>query len=697
MRDGGAAVRSAARTRLRWFGLVVLVAAAYYAGARLGLRLAFLNRNVTAVWPPTGIAVAALVLGGRRMWPGVAAGAFFANLLNGLPPPTAAGIAVGNTLAPLAASLLLDRIAFRRGFDRTTDVAGLVFGAGLGCMMISATLGTATLALAGAVAAGTLGSVWLVWWIGDAMGVVVLAPLLIIAFTPGGATPVRKRPLEAAAALITAMALARIVFGSKMAVAYVLFVFLIWAAVRLEQVGAAMIALGVASIATWQTVQGHGPFVGSSITGDLLNLQGFNGTVSLTGMVLAAVIKERERARAALQSLATDLEERVRLRTAELEAAERLARETSARLAEAQALAHIGSWFWDVERDTVEWSDELYRIYGLPPGSPIDYGTYVSLLHPDDRGDVQNHVREALEEGRSFEFRHRVVRPDGAVRWAQGRGAVVRGPDGSVTALMGTSQDVTGIVEAEEALREALERERAAAESLREADRLKDEFLATVSHEMRTPLAAVVGFIDLLRTGWDRYEESRRREILDRAARSSREMANLIEQLLDFSRLAAGKGAVYPRVLDAGAAVRRALDVWLDPVPERVILDLEEDVRVVADPYVLERVLGNLVSNALKFSPEDAPVTIRTVAVDGSLEVSVTDRGPGIPEDERHQIFERFYRGSTVAAPGSGIGLAIVARYMELTGTRLDVETSPQGSTFRFTLPLAGPRGSVPA
>src|SRR5206468_11217883 len=153
---------------------------AYYVAAILGLRVALIERNVTPLWPPTGIAVVAFLIFGWRVWPGVALAAFAVNLpisTNGL---AAAATATGNTLAPIVAAVLLVRVGFRREIDRLQDALAIVFLAALLSTLISASVGAGTLVLSGAIPAGRFPAAWAVWWTGDAMGVLVVAPFLLV-------------------------------------------------------------------------------------------------------------------------------------------------------------------------------------------------------------------------------------------------------------------------------------------------------------------------------------------------------------------------------------------------------------------------------------------------------------------------------------------------------------------------------------
>src|SRR5207245_2705493 len=179
---------------------ILVVGLAYYVAARLGLRLSLIQKNVTPLWPPTGIALVAFLVLGRATWPGVALGAFLVNLPISTNAPAAAVTAVGNTLAPLVAATLLTRVGFRRQIDRLRDAVAIVVLAALLSMTISASIGTATLVVSGAIHARKFLSAWAVWWTGDAMGVLVVAPfrLSVGVFRRNGRTQLVE-PLVSAA------------------------------------------------------------------------------------------------------------------------------------------------------------------------------------------------------------------------------------------------------------------------------------------------------------------------------------------------------------------------------------------------------------------------------------------------------------------------------------------------------------------
>jgi integral membrane sensor domain MASE1 len=275
---------------------IAALAAVYYGAAKLGLTLAFANRSVTAVWPPAGIALAALLLWGYRYWPGVALGALFANGWTGVPIETVLGITVGNTLEALAGTYLLRRVArFRTSLRRVRDVLALVVLGAVVSTLVAATIGVASLRLGDAVSTDALGSTFRVWWLGDMGGDLLVAPFVLLVV--GLWREARwDRWLEgllllAALAGISALALAR-----SEPLAYVVFPLLIWAALRLGPHGAATANLIVAVIAVAYTANGHGGFVEGTRDDSLLLSQTFMGVAAVTSLLLAAIAAERQRA-----------------------------------------------------------------------------------------------------------------------------------------------------------------------------------------------------------------------------------------------------------------------------------------------------------------------------------------------------------------------------------------------------------------
>jgi len=295
-----------AAIRIRHAFAIALLAAVYVVAARAGLMLDAVAGFATLVWPPSGLALAALLLFGTGLWPGVFVGAFLANLITGAPVPVAIGIGIGNTLeAVLAVYALRQIVDFQVALERITDVIGLiVLAAGLSTM-VSATIGVASLHFGGIVAGAQLAETWRAWWLGDLIADLVFAPVLLVWARGRRRLDDSTRRLDAIALGIAVVAVSLLIFAGsarsgtatgKFAQAYLFFPLLIWAAIRFGQRGAVSTAFIVSVIAIWGTAMGHGPFVRPALHQSLTLLQTFMGVAAATVLVLGASISERRRA-----------------------------------------------------------------------------------------------------------------------------------------------------------------------------------------------------------------------------------------------------------------------------------------------------------------------------------------------------------------------------------------------------------------
>ena len=284
---------------------VAAVAVVYALAARAGLTLDAVSGFASLIWAPTGIALAATLLAGLRIWPGVFVGAFVANLLTGAPALAAAGIATGNTLEAVVAAYALRSLpGFRVALDGLRDVLALIVFAALLSTMISATIGVASLYLAGLVPSEKLGETWRTWWVGDAIGALLVAPLILVWMGRPPPYNSARRFIEAAAlvfALVTACLAVFIVPGAQAGgpprQVYLFFPLLMWAAIRFCQRGAVTATAVVSAFAIAGTVLGHGPFIQPTLHDSLFALQTFIGITGATFLVLGASVSERERSR----------------------------------------------------------------------------------------------------------------------------------------------------------------------------------------------------------------------------------------------------------------------------------------------------------------------------------------------------------------------------------------------------------------
>ncbi len=288
-------------TSPRWLSLkIALLAAAYVVTAKFGFTMAFAAEQVTLVWAPTGLALASLLTFGFRIWPGVFVGAFVANITTNEPLLVALSIATGNTLEAVVATWLLHRyVGFGDSIDRLRHALGLVVLGALISTAISATIGVTSLCLGGVQPWRAYGVLWETWWLGDATGALLVAPMLL---TLGNWPRLWRdiRPAETALLLIGLVSASAGVFGGRLRASdlhypleYTVFPFLIWAAVRSGVAGAAIANILASGIAVWCTVHGFGPYAAGDVGEHLMQLQAFTCIASATGLLLGAAISER--------------------------------------------------------------------------------------------------------------------------------------------------------------------------------------------------------------------------------------------------------------------------------------------------------------------------------------------------------------------------------------------------------------------
>jgi len=299
---------------LKYSAGVILLGIIYHLAARLGLLMANVQPNTSPVWPPTGIAIAALLLFGIRYWPGVTLGVIFGYLFNNNALNVSIGLAIGNTLEAVVAVYLLRRFMdFHNSLDRIQDVIGLVIFSAL-ATTISATIGVITLLIVGSDIQPYIWTIWFTWWIGDFLGALVITPLLLIWFSCWPIKWKRKTVIEACVVLLLLLMVTIYVFANQTlgqvtheAMVYVIFPFVMYAALRFTQIGAVNSVALVSGIAIYGTAIESGPLVRSTINESLILLQTFLGVVSLTALTLGATTSQRQAAEEALRQQVKDL------------------------------------------------------------------------------------------------------------------------------------------------------------------------------------------------------------------------------------------------------------------------------------------------------------------------------------------------------------------------------------------------------
>jgi signal transduction histidine kinase len=617
----------------------VVVVGVYVGAAKVGLELSVAKGVITPVWAPAGIAVASLILFGRRIWPAVTIGAFLANVTSGADISVALMISVGNTLEAVVARELLVRVRFRPSLERVRDVFALILLGAVVSPIIAATNGVTALWVADDLTK-TYASSWGLWWIGDAMGILVVASLILVLAT----VPLRPilrpphRQLEAVALTALLVGLSSLVFiGGYWRYPHLLFPLYIWATLRFAQVGAVTSSFVVATIAIAGAVGGHTPIGTADTTRVVQVLEGLLAGITISVLILGAVLAERKNA--------------------------------EVQLAEAQEVAHIGSWSWEVPSNSIVWSDELYRLYDVEPRTKITQTRFLARLHPDDHARTRGVVNRALADRQPFAFEHRVLLDDGRVRWMSVRGRVVVDSQGEPTRLVGTAQDIT---------------------ERRKVDELREGILSTVSHELRTPLTAIVGFATTLRGRT--LDPVVHASLLDHLLEQAQKLHRLLSDLLDLDRLRHGLVQPTFEQTDVSHLVEQVVE---DRRGDDHTITLEtQPAHAEIDAAKVERIIDNLLANAIRHTPAGTEVHVRVEPHDAGVLVAVDDRGPGVPVGERQTIFEAFRRGADAdTTPGTGVGLSLVAQFTDLHGGRVWVEDAPGGgASFRVFLPRTQPK-----
>jgi signal transduction histidine kinase len=376
-------------------------------------------------------------------------------------------------------------------------------------------------------------------------------------------------------------------------------------------------------------------------------------------------------------------------------------RDSEERLRLALEAAHLATWDWDLTSGEISSTDwERWRDGAPPEQHRSTYPEFLAGLHPADRAGVDQVVNAVLGGGGDdYAAEYRVMQPDGTVRWKLALGRVERDGDRRAVRLHGVELDITDRKEAEETLRAAT----AAAE---QASRLKSAILSAVTHELRTPLASIQGYLELMLTGETGELAPEQAEFVEIAHKNARHLNTLINDLLDLVRIAAGELDLKREPVAVDAAVDRVRQVMLPRTVAKgltLTVDIAENVPpLLADRERVHQILLHLTTNAVKFT-ERGEVTIRASCraqrgpgeAAEAVAIVVSDTGVGIAPEVLPQLFEEFRQadgGMVRRHGGLGLGLAITRKLAELQGGRLTVESEPGiGSTFTVYLPAAHP------
>jgi PAS domain S-box-containing protein len=673
----------------RYLLLTIVIATAYLAAAELGLSLASVHTNVSPVWPPTGIAIASLLILGRRFWVGVLIGAFVANAWTNVTLLTALGIAVGNTLEGVIAVLLLEHQRdFKRSLDTVSSVLRFVVAVVLSAM-VSASIGNISLWLSGAADWSNFSKLWVTWWLGDAMGAMVVTPFIIAWTIRPGLQVWLARWREGLVLLILLFCVAMAVMNGwvpgpfkNYPLGHLGVPFLVWAALRFDQRFLTASIMLLSGIAIWGAANGYGPFVQPDSNRSLLLVQAFIGSTTLTSLILFAVISERRKVNEENLALADEVAKQ-RQRVANI-------------------VAHVPGVVWeawgkpDAASQKIDFvSDYVEVMLGYSRDQWLSKPNFwLTIVHPDDRERAASEAAAIFASKEGGISRFRWITNDGRAVWVEAQSVVVCDDNGAAVGMRGVTMDITKAVLAEQEKASLLSREQDARAQAEMASRLKDEFLATVSHELRTPLNAIVGWSRMLRS--DQLSPDELDHALAVIERNAWSQKQIIEDMLDVSRIITGRLRLGLTPVQLPMVIQTAIEAMQPAARAKQInisTELEWSEAIVnGDPDRLQQIAWNLISNAVKFTPAGGTVEISVAGCNGAVELCVADSGPGIDPEFLPHAFERFTQedgSSTRRHGGLGLGLAIVRHLVELHGGSVEAmnREDRSGAIFRVTLP----------
>ena len=702
---------------------IVLLAAIYYGAARLGLQLQFEATQATPIWPPSGIALAVLLLFGRRLSAGVFLGAFLANLTDFLAKSTAAeplatgdlipylaqhigqvgasaGIGLGNMLeAVVGARLIGGKLGSSELSEDVRHVMTFV-GAAAGSCAIASTIGVASLFAASEVPADEISTAWLTWWFGDTAGILVLTPFILV-----WSRLRRDRPSEqswvgmlvALGFLLTyggfcfsawfSSALSEVshaAFGNwldlraLLAHAYLLLAILLWIEFRFGIVGATAGVVIVSAMAVIGTVEGRGLFAGPSENDSLLALQSFSAMLSVTVLVFDAALRERRRAAHRMQEI---LQQRVSEQAAELEQAAGRFRLL------VEGITDYAIFMLDPEGKVANWNSGAERIKGYAPAEII--GQHVSRFFSEaDRqaGIPERSLAIAARTGK-YEAEGWRLRKDGSRFWALVVINAIRDGSGKLIGFGKITRDMT--------------EHRAVEEQLRQSQKMDTlgQLTGGLAHDFNNLLTAIYGSIETLqrRLKGDRPELQRH---IDMALRGADRAAALTQQLLAFAR----RQPLESKPINLNRLVARMTDLLRQSLGESIAIEtvLAGGIWWVStDVNQLESAILNLAVNARDAMPSGGKLTIETAntfldeayaSAHGDVTpgqyamIAISDTGAGMTPEVISHAFEPFF--TTKGGKGTGLGLSSVYGFVKQSGGHVKIYSEPEeGTTVKLYLP----------
>jgi PAS domain S-box-containing protein len=798
------------KSRLTTFTRMVMLVGLYFLGGLLGKQGTFLSGQVVLVWPPAGIALAAMLLFGYSFWPAVALGAVLFSCIDGTPFGFfTLGTAIGNTIGAIICTFLLRQISgFKNSMERTRDVTSFI---ALACFLgttVNALFNVIGVIYSGKAAWENLFSETLSWWVPNALAALVVAPLILTWSSPSARRWNNRLTIESVICGLGLVGGTVLSFNSWVVqgvqnypLAYLPFPFLVWGSLRFGPRGATTGTLLVSVLAVYSLLQGTGPFVANTEKESLMLIGSYIGIVAVTNLLLAAGATERRLAEQAMaesekrfraivedqtdmicrfkpdgiltfvnnafchfhRKTAEELigknffqtlseedaaiplsyinslppEEPVvsfdhRLRSPEKifvwhqyrirrlfsesgdtyefqaviqDITQRKNSEGALRASEEKYRSLIDNipdvvWTANFSRDVIYIGGNAQKVLGYSSEELLAGGRklWTERIHPEDAERVMRAYHALFASNEKFDVEYRVRRKDGEWIWLHDRAFYTRWRGAEVCAD-GIFLDITQRRESELALQGAKE----AAEA---ANLAKSQFLANMSHELRTPLNAIIGFSEVLTDKLFGDLNERQLKYGNNILNSGRHLLQLINDILDLAKVESGRAELLCGAFNVSKVLNDAQSIVKTLANKKGIV-LEFNVAselppLIADEGKFKQILYNLLSNAVKFTPDGGKVTV-TAALGSQgecMQISVADTGIGIKPEDHERVFSEFEQVDSSYGrqqQGTGLGLALTRRLVEMHGGKIRVESEGvegHGSVFTFTIPIGKPEAA---
>jgi PAS domain S-box-containing protein len=640
--------------------------AIYFFTARIGLQFDAVGGFATLVWPPTGIAIAGILFLGYEYWPAIFLGAFLVNFATGAPALVAIGMALGNTLESVGGVFAAKKFGFIKEKSDLKNILLFILFCVLVNTALAATIGASSLYLGGIVASVDYGVTWVAWWVGDALGALIIGNL-IIAFLVGRSSHnfKIKKIIEEIIFLIMLVVSNLMIFTdffdtrtigpNNPILVYTIFPLLIWASLRFNRMGAAFAVFVTSIISIAGTVLGKGPFSIGELSHNLLLLQGYIGVIAGTSMILSAIIDER---------LKTENE---------------LINEKNK---DEAILESIGEGVVVIDTDGVILmiNNSAQTMLGLTAQDAIGH-YYEKIVHIEDKKGAPLDTKDrpfvqALSLNKVVTSNY-YFHPRNKKRF----------PATMTTAPIVFNEKVVGAIDVFRDITHEIE-----------IDKTKSEFVSLASHQLRTPLTTIKWYSHALLKEETENLSTKQLEYIKELYHNNERMIELVNSLLNVSRIELGRFLISPELLDMREVANEVIHDTKPYANSRHITiekDFEENIpSLEADPNLLKIIFQNLIGNSIKYSKEHSVVHVRIKKKDREILFTVTDTGCGIPASQQDKIFTKMFRSDNakmIDPEGSGLGLYIAKSIAEQSGGRIwFVSELNEGTTFYVALPLVG-------